>query len=222
MEYVFEPERLTTIARSTLEQPRAELFESLTNALREAYPGEIAPVMPKWVFNNAGGAMGQMCILHASLQEYLLIFGTPIGTEGHSGRYATDVWDIVLDGEMWGYAEGDMERAVFRPGDVHHLGVNAAKGYRIPDHCWMLEYSRGPIPSMLPFGLADSFFSTLDASVVRRTVQVYGSGVLRSLGNDLRRLARIGARELHPDRSAHRDAAELHRLIRARHAYTPA
>jgi hypothetical protein len=222
MAYVFEPERLRSIAHTVLDQPRPQMFESLVDALREAYPQDIAPVMPEWVFNNAGGAMGQMCILHASLQEYLLIFGTPIGTEGHSGRYATDVWDIVLDGEMWGYAEGDMERTVVKPGDVHHLGTRAAKGYRIPDHCWMLEYSRGPIPTMLPFGLADSLFSTLDLSVLGRTIEVYGAGVVRSLGNDVRRMLRAGASELSREARADLDTEELHRLIRARHAYTPA
>ena len=52
------------------------------------YPGHIlADKDLQWVFFNAGGWMGAVCIIHASLTEYVLFFGTAVETEGHSGTY---------------------------------------------------------------------------------------------------------------------------------------
>ena len=139
------------------------------------------PTNLRSVFNNAGGAMGQMKLLHCSITEYVILFGTPIGTEGHSGRYGTEVYDFMLDGEMWCYHPGEFERAIYKPGDAAYLGPDKAKGYAVPSHAWMLEYSRGIIPTMLPFGLADTVFSTLDRKTVGRTLWQYGKLVVKEL-----------------------------------------
>lgn len=182
MSYVFEPDRLQSIVHEVLEPrpaSREAVFDRVVSALDAAHPGAIETGPRQWLFNNAGGAMGQMCFLHVSLREYLILFGTPIGTEGHSGRYSAEVFDILLDGEMWGYVEGQTDRTVIRPGDMHHLDRGVAKGYRIPDHAWMLEYGRGSIASMVPFGVADSAFSTLDFSVLGRTLRYVGSSMVR-------------------------------------------
>lgn len=58
-------------------------IESVVTRLNQRYPGKILP-NPQWMFNNAGGAMGSMLVLHCSLSEYVIIFGTSVGTEGHT------------------------------------------------------------------------------------------------------------------------------------------
>lgn len=122
--------------------------------------------------------MGQMKILHVSFSEYIILFGTPIGTEGHSGRYSAGVWDFVFDGEMWCYHEGELERKSYKPGDAAFLGKKRTKGYRIPDSAFMLEYARGPIIGMLRFGLADTVFSTVDRRTFWKTIGMSGKFIL--------------------------------------------
>jgi len=181
MGYLFDPDVLEQCTQAGVGLEREEAMDAITREVAARYPGHIDTGPRKWIFNNAGGAMGQLTLLHCSLSEYLIFFGTAIGTEGHSGRYRTDVYDWVFDGEMWCYIEGETDRRVYGPGSRAYLGPEQAKGYRIPDHAWMLEYSRGAIPSMLPFGLADTLWSTLDFSTFGRTMKGYTAKVVSSL-----------------------------------------
>ncbi|WP_104183414.1 ERG2 family protein [Mycobacterium avium] len=170
---IFDADNLHAIAKSAVGMETKEAaFAHILHELNGDYRGHIRDDVP-WVFNNAGGAMGQMKLLHASLSEYLIFFGTPIGTEGHSGRYGSEVWDFIIDGEVWCYEEGQFERSVYQPGDVAYLAGGRAKGYAIPDSAFMLEYARGPIPAMMPFGIGDAIFSTLDAPTIGKTALYY-------------------------------------------------
>lgn len=180
MAHVFDPDVLHLCAKQGVGLPLDEAWDSVTEALDKAYPGLLYTGPRDWIFNNAGGAMGQLHLLYASLEEYVILFGSPIGTEGHSGRYRADVWDFMVAGEMWTYVEGECERTSYKPGDAAFLGKDLVKGYRLPDHGWMLEYARGFIPGMLPFGLADSIFSTVDSACVKRTFRTYGQRVISS------------------------------------------
>jgi C-8 sterol isomerase len=180
MGYVFQPEALHGIVRAQLQRNVRDPLESVLEALVTRYPRQIDRDA-EWLFNNAGGAMGHMRVLHASMSEYLIFFGTPIGTEGHSGRFLADDWFFVLEGEQWAYRADTRTREVYRPGDVNHLRSGMAKGYRMPDRCYGLEYARGVIPLMLPFGVADTFSSTVDYPTLARTVKVYARGVMKSL-----------------------------------------
>ncbi|MGF1468546.1 MAG: ERG2 family protein [Sandaracinaceae bacterium] len=180
MSHLFDPEELHGLVRQAIGQPLPAIIAELRQELSARYPGHILQ-SERWIFNNAGGAMGQMLLLHASLTEYLMIFGSPIGTEGHSGRFYAEDFFFILEGEQWAYAEGDIDKRVYRPGDLHVLKPGTAEGYRMPDRCFALEYARGIIPAMLPFGFADAVSSTLDLSAVGRTVGVYTRGVVGNL-----------------------------------------
>jgi C-8 sterol isomerase len=174
VKYVFDTEVLHGAAKEAVAsgQSLGGKVSIIRERLNERYPGQIN-LRDEWVFNIAGGAMGQMNVLHASLTEYVIVFGTPIGTEGFSGRFLADDYFMILEGEQWAFNEGDGDRMVFKPGDLHHMPRGEARGYRMPERCYALEYARGWIPTMLPFGLVDQFTSTLDPRTVAKTLSIY-------------------------------------------------
>lgn len=178
---IFDPEKIHAVAKDAVGLPLEVAFDQITADLAQIWPEHIDTGPRRWIINNAGGAMGQLTLLHASLSEYIMIFGSPIGTGGHSGRYPCDVWDFMISGEMWCYVQGRTEKTIYRPGDMAHLGPGAVKGYRLPESGWMLEYARGPIPAMLPFGMADGFTGTLDLRNLGRLTATYGRHTVRSL-----------------------------------------
>lgn len=178
--YIFEPHAIHEISRKHLGEPLEQMFAKVTADLAERYPLAIDDSQP-WIFNNAGGVMLQMKLLHASTKEYIMIWGTPIGSEGHTGRHLAEFYDTVLDGEAWYYQEGQFTRDVYGPGDHIFLGKGQSAGMHYPDHVWMVEYARGVLPSLLPFGLADALFSTHDFKTALQTVVIYFSLVTRQL-----------------------------------------
>ncbi|MGD1912843.1 MAG: ERG2 family protein [Rivularia sp. (in: cyanobacteria)] len=183
MPYIFNPDTLHTITKKSLDLPCEQMFETLRTELEQQYPGKISNKI-EWMLNNAGGCMYSIAVLHASFQEYLLIFGSSIGTAGHTGRHFTEIYDFVIDGELWYFSEKrPYERVSRKAGDKYYLDKFQSEGLSIPERAWVLEYARGFIPSMLPFGLADSFFSTLDWKTIASTFGIYGKLLLKNYWN---------------------------------------
>ena len=174
MEYFFDPGVVHECAMTCLDKPKPAMFDAFTDAMAQRYPGRLNLDQP-WIFSNAGGAMIQMKVYYASIAEYVMIWGTPIGSEGHSGRHLLGFWDTVIDGEMWYYGEGQFEKRVYRPGDRVYVGPNQARGMNFTTGVWAVEYVRGVLPVSIPFGLADSLVSTLDFATTAQTLSIYAS-----------------------------------------------
>ncbi|EIW78441.1 C-8 sterol isomerase [Coniophora puteana RWD-64-598 SS2] len=197
--YRFDPEMLHAVARSAvasspddMDAMVSHILANLTAEYPQAASGWATPWTAtgpvalntnkrEWLFNNAGGAMGAMYIIHASITEYLIIFGTPLGTEGHTGLHTADDYFHILQGEQWVFAPGAFEREVYRPGDMNFLPRFTAKQYKMHEGCFALEYARGWIPLMMPFGLADLVSSTLDVPTLWDTVRITGREMLRNV-----------------------------------------
>ncbi|KAH7032794.1 ERG2/sigma1 receptor-like protein [Microdochium trichocladiopsis] len=186
--YIFKTGELHDLAKRAVAlypDDTAAIVKHIVDELAEKHPKHVNPahdVSAEWMFNNAGGAMGGMYLLHASITEYLIIFGTPIGTEGHTGRHTADDFFHILTGTQYAYAPGSYKPEIYKAGDVHHLRRGTVKQYMMPETgCFALEYARGWIPPMLFFGFADGLSSTLDFPTLWQTTRITGREMIGNL-----------------------------------------
>jgi C-8 sterol isomerase len=193
--YIFDPDHLHDLSQRAI-SAHGEDTRSIVNfivaELEQKVGSNYLSTQEEWVFNNAGGAMGAMYVIHASITEYLIIFGkfawsspshivtsnrlsftgTAIGTEGHTGRHTADDYFNILQGTQLAYVPGEFKPEVYPAGSVHHLVRGEVKQYKMDDSCFALEYARGWIPPMLFFGYADTFSSTLDFPTLWATTRI--------------------------------------------------
>lgn len=186
MHWVYDPTVLHETAKVGIARaaasygpnPPAEVVvHEVIQAVLERYP-KTTRYTGRWFLNNAGGAMGSMTVLHCSFSEYLIIFGTSLGTEGHSGRHLADDFFHIIYGEQRAAAAGVGRQEIYKAGDQHLMPRMEAKQYRMDDECWALEYARGNIPSMLIFGFFDGIFSTVDLVTLLQTVRESAGNML--------------------------------------------
>ena len=78
MKFVVDPEILLEVVRSHLDLPRDGMPAAITQDLAKGSPGRIE-TEPESFVSNAGGVMGQVTVLNASIREYLIFFGSPRG-----------------------------------------------------------------------------------------------------------------------------------------------
>lgn len=184
--FIFDIDELRELSQASIARhPNnvTALLHDLNGSIREKY-GEkhVAPFTTdesQWVWSNHGSAMGSFIILHASITEYLIFYGSPLGSEGHSGLHFADDYFTILTGYETRYLLGELEPTVYRPGETNHLPRGTSSHYALEG--WALELAQGWIPSMLPFGMVETITSNLDFPNAWRTAVLTAKEMGRQL-----------------------------------------
>lgn len=175
MPYRIDPDVLHKVVKDVvgLQLDSGELIAEAVRLLAQGYPDLIDPTPGRWVGSKAGGILGKVRFLHFSPREYLVIFGSPTGTQGFSGRYKhVDIHKFLLAGRIDSYdleSDDTTPLAPLLPGERTCLERGRARGLTIHPGSWHMEYGRGAVATTLPFAMVDTLLVSLEFESVRRS-----------------------------------------------------
>jgi hypothetical protein len=174
MSYRIDPDVLHKVATAVVGLPLegGELITRAIQLLADEYPDLIDPTPGRWVGSKAGGILGKVRFLYFSPREYIVIFGTPTGTQGFSGRYKhVDIHKFLMAGRIDSYdvESDDIMATTVLPGDHARLEKGHARGLTIHPGSWHIEYGRGAVATTLPFAMVDTLLVSLEFESVRRS-----------------------------------------------------
>ena len=174
MSYKIDPDVLGTVAKQVVGLPLedGELIGEAIRALADEYPDLIDPTPGRWVGSKAGGILGKVRFLYFSPREYIVIFGSPTGTQGFSGRYKhVQIHKYLIAGQIDSYdiESDDTTAMTLLPGEHACLEKGRARGLTIHPGSWHIEYGRGAVATTLPFAMVDTLLVSLEFESVRRS-----------------------------------------------------
>jgi len=175
MPYKINPDVLLKVARQVVGTALegGELITRAIEMLAEEYPDLIDAAPGNWVGSKAGGILGKVRFLYFSPREYIVIFGSPTGTQGFSGRYKhVQIHKFLIAGQIDSYdLESDETVALppLLPGEHTCLEKGHARGLTIHPGSWHIEYGRGTVVTTLPFAMMDTLLLSLELESVRKS-----------------------------------------------------
>jgi C-8 sterol isomerase len=174
MGFLFDPDVIDEIGQRHIGKPMDALVTGIGADLKAKY-GEAIHLDQPFFFNSAGGILYQIKLFAMTPREYVMVCGSAIGASGHSGRHPVAFWDTILSGGARYMHEGELEARDYPTGARIFVDRWQSAAIDFPDHCWMLEYARGALFALLPFGMANTLFNTLDGKSALRTLRVYAT-----------------------------------------------
>jgi hypothetical protein len=186
MPYKIDPNDLHEIAAQVvgLHLDPGELIARATELLATKYP-DLIDVGGRWVGNKAGGILGKVRFLYFTPREYVVIFGSPSGTQGFSGRYRrVEIHKYLLAGRIDSYdLESDQTvPATLLPGEHACLERGRVRGLTIHPGSWHIEYGRGAVVTTLPFAMAETLLTSLEFASMRRSAVEFVKMINRRRG----------------------------------------
>ncbi len=175
--YRIDPEVLGKLAKQvvSLRLTGDELIDRAIELISAEYPDLVDPVPGRWVGSKAGGILGKVRFLYFSPREYVVIFGSPTGTQGFSGRYKrVQIHKFLIAGQIDSYdiESDDTGVMTLLPGEHTCMEKGRARGITIHPGSWHIEYGRGAVATTLPFAMVDTLLVSLEfQSVARSTVE---------------------------------------------------
>jgi len=147
-------------------------FELAEKLLKQEFPGGWWIPNGRWHFNHNAAVLGQMKMLYADGNEYVLIFGNPTPSSGYSGQYPYDCHDFQMEGEQINFLVGNLTNRVYTPnyrstpgskGFAMVLPRGTQKGYAQKGGGWMMEYGYGNlVPALYDGVIMPTLFITND------------------------------------------------------------
>ncbi|OBI84495.1 isomerase [Mycobacterium sp. E740] len=174
MAYKIDPESLHRVAKQVVGLPLdgGELVARAIELLADEYPDLIDPQPGRWVGSRAGGILGKVRFLYFSPREYIVIFGSPTGTQGFSGRYKrVQIHKFLMAGriDFYDLESDDITATTLLPGEQTCTDKGQARGMTIHPGSWHIEYGRGAVVTTLPFAMVDTLLVSLEFESVRRS-----------------------------------------------------
>jgi hypothetical protein len=171
--YRIDPDVLHKVAKQVVGLQGSELISTAIRLLADEYPDLIDAAPGRWVGSKAGGILGKVRFLYFSPREYIVIFGSPTGTQGFSGRYKrVEIHKFLMAGRIDSYdieSDDTSPLAPLLPGEHTCLTPGHARGLTIAPGSWHIEYGRGAVVTTLPFAMVDTLLVSLEFESVRRS-----------------------------------------------------
>jgi sigma non-opioid intracellular receptor len=179
MAYRIDPDVLARVAKEVTGTPLAggELIRRTTELLAAEYPDLIDTGHGRWVASRAGGVLGKVRFLYFSPNEYIVLFGSPTGTVGFSGRYKrVEIHKFLIAGQIDSFdlESDDLLPSTLRAGEHTCLEKGHVRGLTIHPGSWHIEYGRGAVVTTLPFAMVDTLLVSLEVESVRRSAVEFG------------------------------------------------